>query len=272
MLTSSTAHPPSAPSDKPLQPPTSAVAATQPCWQQIGVWGDRSCETLAQVPHCYDCSTYRAAGEELLSRPLPEKYLQEQTAQTAAPPPSVQSGNAQAALIFRLGREWLALEARFCQQILSPIAAHRLPHRSNRTLLGLVNVRGQLLLKVSLFDILGLSATASGDRSSGPPHSDPDPVGHHHPGSALIQCVSGSHRGGDIKTYARMVVIGHGSEIWVFEAQELDGIHSIRRDQLEITAPGGRAACTSAVFPWRGQRVSFLDQQQLFEALKQQAL
>ena len=36
------------------------------CWQEIGVWGDRSCPELAAVTHCHNCPVFAAAGRKFL--------------------------------------------------------------------------------------------------------------------------------------------------------------------------------------------------------------
>ena len=224
------------------------------CWQQVGVWGDRTCAELTEFSHCRDCPTYGVAGAQLLHRPIPPSYLAEQTQQFATPAQRAPESEVLSALVFRLGQEWLAISAGLCQQILSPVAAHTLPYRSNPTLLGVVNVQGQLMLKVSLLESLGLM-------SQSPEHADGD-------------AFDGT------KIYPRMVVIGHTADqrvgtttdSWVFDVDELYGVQSVARSRLEAVAASSAQTCTRAVFEWHGQQVSFLDDRRLFEALRQRAL
>ena len=194
------------------------------------------------------------AAARLLQRPLPSSYRAQQTAQIAEKARSDSSTSSFTALIFRLGREWLALPAAVCQQILAPVKSHSLPHRSNRTLLGIVNVRGQLLLKVSLLEILGLSEAAD---------------------VAPAPQVKQSFRG-----YRRMVVVEKLSEeglpeVWAFEVDELYGIHSLSFDSLQPVAAGTNASsygCTQYIFSWKERQVSALNDVKLFDALRQKAL
>ncbi|MEL6468966.1 MAG: chemotaxis protein CheW [Cyanobacteria bacterium J06623_4] len=196
----------------------------------------------------------------LLQRPMSAEYLAEQTDKLATSLPQTSAGATLSAMIFRLGQEWFALPAGLCMQVLPPVPAHTLPHRSNSTLLGVVNVRGQMLLKVSLMDILGLSDNAAASYASGSSKN-------------LTARAKG-------KIYPRMMVVkkSHGqgeSDVWVFEVDELDGIHAIWYDQIEAAAAGittDAIACTSQVFVWQGHRVNFLDDERLFEALRQRAL
>jgi chemotaxis-related protein WspD len=236
----------------------------QLCWKQIGVWGSSTCDKLTQVAHCHDCAVYTAAGAQLLQRAMPMAYRSQQTADIALVAKPYDSSQMFSVLIFRLAQEWLALPAGLCQQILAPISFHTLPHRSNDTLLGIVNVRGQLLLKVSLLNILGLNQASSKLEKS---HL---PEGHLPEGSSLEST----------QVYPRMVVVTKAAETgevdtWVFDVDELHGIHSIAFGQLEAAAAGVSCAvesCTRYVFSWHGQPVNFLNDVRLFEALRQQAL
>jgi chemotaxis-related protein WspD len=230
----------------------------QLCWKQIGVWGSSTCEKLLKVTHCHDCSVYATAGAQLLQRAIPAAYRAVQTAQVAAVQTPYDSSQLFSVIIFRLAHEWLALPAKLCQQILAPISFHTLPHRSNATLLGIVNVRGQLLLKVSLFDILGLDKALSK--------------------------TSKTRLNGSLKEktqgYPRMIVIEKPTETgeidtWVFDADELYGIHSVAFNELEAAAAGVSSSlesCTRYVFLWQGKPVNFLNDIRLFDALRQRSL
>ena len=61
-------------------------------------------------------------------------------------------------LIFRLGVEWLAFRTQTIAEVTTPRPVHRVPHRSNEVLLGLVNLQGQVQLCVSLHGLLGVVA------------------------------------------------------------------------------------------------------------------
>ncbi|MGC1305913.1 MAG: chemotaxis protein CheW [Phormidesmis sp.] len=205
------------------------------------------------------------ASAQLLQRPVSPGYLAEQTAQLAASAQRDHRADLLSVLIFRLGSEWLALSAERCQQVLPVATIHTLPHRSNQTLLGVVNVRGQLLLKVSLSAVLDLKAALGKSASR---QAD----------------VSSKSVSDGAKAYPRAVVIERKTEsgsleTWVFDADELYGIYAIAIDQLEHPAGRESAAdsasnqtCVRHIFSWREQKVSFLDDSRLFKALRQQAL
>lgn len=121
------------------------------CWNKIGVWGDQTprCERLKELIHCHNCKIYSQAGSRLLSRPAEDSYLAEWQNNLSKPRHKVQN-KLKSALVFRMGDEWFAMASRFVREIIHCDKHHSLPHRKNPVLRGLVNVRGELLLNVSL--------------------------------------------------------------------------------------------------------------------------
>jgi len=119
-------------------------------------------------------------------------------------------------------------------------------------------VRGQMLLKVSFLEALGLS-----------PISQDEDNRENSPDNRIAA-----------KVYSRMVVIekalpSGGSDVWVFDVDELDGIHAIELDILEAPAAGvqtSASTCTYRVFQWQNRRVSLLDDTRLFDSLRTYAL
>ena len=65
---------------------------------------------------------------------------------------------AASVLIFRLGEEWLAFRTQTVAEVTLPRPVHRVPHRSNSVLTGIVNLQGQVQLCVSLHGLLGATA------------------------------------------------------------------------------------------------------------------
>lgn len=136
------------------------------CWNTIGVWGDSSprCELLEDLIHCHNCDIFRKAGHTLLSRKMEPDYLDEWKNNLSKPRKNtsiVQSS----ALIFRMGNEWFGLASRFVKEITHCDKHHSLPHRKNHVLRGLVNVRGDLLLNVSLGYLFRISKGDAGNHN-----------------------------------------------------------------------------------------------------------
>ena len=70
-------------------------------------------------------------------------------------------GKAISVLIFRLGEEWLAFRTHTVAEVTLPRPVHRIPHRSNAVLSGMVNLQGQVQLCVSLHGLLGVTCRSS---------------------------------------------------------------------------------------------------------------
>ena len=125
------------------------------CWNEIGVAGDQSCEKLAVHVHCRNCEVYAGAAQRNLQRPVSEGY-REQWAAHFRQARQAGARDDSAALVFRVGREWLALPAALIDSVAPEGAPHRVPHRGGAGLLGVVNVGGQLLPSISLANLLGI--------------------------------------------------------------------------------------------------------------------
>lgn len=143
------------------------------CWDRIGVGGDRSCPELRAHVHCRNCPTFADAARTFFDRPAPPGYLADWTHQLALEEQAT-DGDAVRVLIFRLAGEWLALDVRALAEVTDPRAAHRVPHRSDGRLVGLVNIRGQIHLCASLHAILGVAPGDDPDESKDA--ADPPPT------------------------------------------------------------------------------------------------
>src|SRR5271170_5539994 len=135
-----------------------AGVAVVECWNRIGVHGDGSCPELTQHIHCHNCPTYSAAAARLLDRDVPPGHLEGWTRHFAEPT-EVEAKDTLSAFMFRIGADWLAVPAGVADEVAESRAVHSVPHRSG-IVLGLVNVRGELLVCVSLARLLGIAHDA----------------------------------------------------------------------------------------------------------------
>lgn len=182
------------------------------CWNHIGVWGRETprCPMLEQVVHCANCRIYSAAGRQLLDREVSPEYLREGAAQLAREKSRPQSRNTASVVIFRLGEEWFGLPTSLFQEVVGFRKMHRVPHHGNNVLRGLVNIRGELQLCVSLGRLLGI------------------PRGKTHGNDA----VNG--------IYERMIVIARGDARCVFPVSEVRGVRRYVPQDL-LSAPATAA-------------------------------
>jgi chemotaxis-related protein WspD len=209
------------------------------CWNKIGVHGDGSCPELERYVQCRNCPVYSAAAAKLLDADLPPGHLDEWTGHYASERKAKETGT-HSVVIFRIGAEWLALPTTVFKEVATVRVVHSLPHRRNGVVLGLANVRGALLVCVSLGEILGLEKTAQ----------------------AKLDKARTQHR--------RLLVISHGGARLVFPVDEVHGIHRCQPHELkEAPATVARAAATytKAVLGWRDKAVGCLDDQLLFNTL-----
>lgn len=210
------------------------AANAMSCWKRIGTWGDRSCGELREQVHCRNCPVYAAGAARLLDVEVSADYLAEQTRRYAQAK-SVTRPGAQSVVVFRLGAEWLALPTALFSEIAPLRPIHSLPHRRDRIVTGVANVRGELLVCVSLGAALGLG-TADASPAAG----------------------------------ARLAVIAREGDRFVFVADEIAGLRRFDEDQLTpapATLAHAQATYTRGLLEWQGRAVGILDDQLLFYTL-----
>ena len=212
-------------------------AASPACWNAVGVYGNGTCPELARFIHCRNCPVYCAAGVHLLNRALPAEYRQESTKHFSIerkPRPTA----LVSAVLFRLGEEWLALPTRIFQEVAERRCIHSLPHRRQGLVLGLANVRGELLICISLWHLLGLEAAAA-------------PV--------IVQ-----------NRYHRLIVVHWESNRFGFPVDEVRGPHRFHPDELKnapATVAKSNPAFIEHILYWSDRSAGLLDADALFNAL-----
>ncbi len=233
------------------------------CWNKIGVIGDRSCPQLKTFIHCHSCPVYSDAGRTLFNREVPQQYLEDWTNILAEASVNMagetghgslmRTSKSVSVMIFRLGGELLAMAVRFLQEVTTPCVIHRLPHRSNQLFLGLVNIRGETLLCVSLGYILSLTTTNSSK-------------------TTLISSSLGSFNRDLLK---RMIVAGTSENRWVFYVDEVLGMYRFYPQELKeapVVITKASETYTQGVIDWQDQKVNLLDSELLFYALNRKIL
>ena len=214
------------------------------CWNRIGVQGDKSCPELVKVVHCRNCPVYAAAGARLFDRAPPADWIDEQT-RNLATAIDQQSRDTTTVLIFRLADEWLAVPVADVIEVAEPRQVHSVPHRTGGLLDGIVNIRGDLQLCVSLARLLGIPSQQGNDQAKTP--------------------------AGGLKRLDRMIVVQQGHDRWVFPADEVSEVHRVPTDEivpLPATVERSAARISRGVFTWKDKQVGCLDTSRFFAALK----
>jgi chemotaxis-related protein WspD len=228
----------------PVRQPNSPAATVASCWNEIGVMGDHTCPELTRAIHCRNCGVFAAAAEAFLHRPAPPGYLAEWSRCLDDDDPCTSDGSGTlrqglGVVVFRLGAEWLALPATVVVEVTPVRPVHRIPHRSNELLAGLVNLRGQLHLCASLHRLLGTEPGPTAD-AHGPDHA------------------------------ARMIVIRREAESWVFIADQVLAVPRVPLDLLQsvpATLANPAVSFSKSLFQWLDRSVGLLDESRLFDAL-----
>jgi chemotaxis-related protein WspD len=204
------------------------------CWQRIGIFGDSTCPELSTVIHCRNCPVYSLAAHRLLDRPVPAEYRREWTAHFAEKEKLGAPAKA-SAVLFRIGNEWLAFPTEAFQEVAEQRQVHSLPHKRESIVRGLVNIRGELLICLSLGRLLGIE-----DRALD--------------AEALPVC-------------ERFMAIAWDGSRFVFPVSE---VHGVERFHLEaLREPPAALARSSArhaqgIFIWRENAVGLLDPGAIF--------
>jgi chemotaxis-related protein WspD len=201
------------------------------CWAEIGTWGDTSCPVLHTAAHCRNCEVFTNKGRRLLDREPPADYITGWT--TALADARKDEGERQhVALVVSLGEAYYALPVAICREAMDAAPIRRLPHRSDDFVLGLVGVRGELRICVSLAP-LGL------DDSGGRGHR-------------------------------RMVLVEREGGDWVVPVTEIHGIHRYGSDEIEpvpMTVSQSPNPFTVGLVRWQDKRLGVLDDELLVAAL-----
>ena len=218
------------------------VAPMPDCWRVVGVAGDRSCPELERFIHCRNCPVLADAARAFFDRAAPPGYL-ESWHDILAEPARAADTEATSVLVFRIDKEWLSLPTALLVEVTPTRTLHRVPHRAGGGLAGLVNIRGQLQLCVSLHAVLGLP---------GGPAARP---------------------AGEAGGSARLLVLeraGERPQRWVLGVDEVAGVQRVARSALRpvpCTVSQAATRFSSALFEWQDMTVALLDEDRLLEAL-----
>ena len=197
-----------------------------------------SAEKLQQIE---DEAIARASQSRisLLSRQHPEGYLEEWS-QRLQQPPAKEVVDTIPVLIFRIGKEWLGINVHNIAGITSVSNVHKVPHRTNKILLGLANVGGELEICISLSALLGL-------------HVDD-----------AINASEYQH------AYPRMLVMSRESERYVSKVSEVFGVLHFETDLMEappVTVTHALSTYSQGIFMHKRFKVALLDDELIYHSI-----
>lgn len=221
---------------------TEAMPALDPCWNRIGVHGDSTCQELLQHVHCRNCPVYSSAALQLLDRARVHDLAA--TTRLFAADKQEQERGASSAFLFRVGPEWLAIATAVLDEVADLRSIHSLPHRRSGVVLGLANVRGELLVCVSLAQLLGIEAGGAGEPQQ--------------------------HLRERRVAQRRLLVVRERGLRLAFPVDEVHGTHRYGEHELNpvpSTVARASASYSRAVLQWDGHTVGLIDDELLFHSL-----
>lgn len=170
------------------------------CWNKVGIRAGSKCEQLLEYLHCRNCPSYSEAARDIMRRPVSMQYRKEWATHFALADEDSRPAN-ESAIVFRIGHEWLALPTHMFVTVAEATSAHRLPHRNDRGLLGVVNVGGKLYPCIALSELMSIDAV-----------------------QPYVQ--SGRH------AYPRLIVVRPGRQAVAFPVHDVHGIVRYRSDEV----------------------------------------
>jgi chemotaxis-related protein WspD len=209
------------------------------CWNQIGVFGDFTCPKLADIVHCRNCTEYNKAGRTLFDREVSDEFLEEWTRNLTGIK-ETEALNTISVIVMRIKTEWLALKTIYLQETTNVRPVHRVPFRTNNVFRGIVNINGELLLCVSVADLLEYAHEEETGKD-------------------------------DTMIYKRMVVVDKDGLRYVFPVDEILGIYRIPSSDLKeppVTLSKSPMTLVEGIFNLNEKKVGLLGEDRFIHALK----
>lgn len=178
----------------------------------------------------------------LLDRPISQEYCQFWTDLVSKGKELHHySGKEDSVVIFRLGREWLALSTSVFRKVTECRSIHSIPHRSGTILRGVANISGHLKMCIDLHRLLEIDTRNFEGYTFNP------------------------------IVYQRMVLIEKDNECWAFVVDEIYGIFHCPEEELEdlpVTLAKSTSNYLKGLLKWEDRNVGYLDDELLFFSLK----
>lgn len=175
----------------------------------------------------------RSAADRLLDRAPPDAYV-EAWRRALQRPLLDDEGDSQVAVgVLRIGGEHLAIDTSLVKEVRPPLPVHVIPGRSRDVFLGLVSVRGQIHLAVSLAALLGIQ------------RDEPDAE----------------------ESKARLVVVEREGADWAFEVDEVLDFTRVdvrNKRPAQVTVAKSAIHFTDGLLDVRGVTAAYLDGERLW--------
>lgn len=184
---------------------------------------------------------YQHSASSLLERPPPQDYLQEWKNILMRQAKNESTEGKVSVMVFRIGQEWLALETIYFNQVVPRRLIHRVPHRSGKVLLGVVNINGELQLCVALSQLLEIEQVITVHPNRVPYHQN------------------------------RMIAIKKEHDLWIFPVDEIEGIQVWNLSAIEnapVNVAKSPVNYLKGIINVSHKSIGLLDDELLFYSLK----
>jgi len=130
----------------------------QACWRNIGVWSQQKtrCEKLEAVVHCRNCEVFAEAAKTVFRRESTEAELFERSLDLYHGSDFKQHLGEVSVLPFRVDDTWLCVYPSQIVTIAKKANVHRIPHRGEEFIRGLIAVDGAIYTCVRMSSLLGI--------------------------------------------------------------------------------------------------------------------
>lgn len=181
-------------------------------------------------------------AKKLLDRPARSEYQQMWKELLKREKLAKQEQEEHSILLFSLADHWLGIDTMFLNEVIESRPIHRVPHCRKDLLKGVVNLKGQLKLCISLEYLLGISTEQK----------------------ELLQQKQ-------TLTYHRMLAISRAKQLWIFCVDSVWGVVNYSTNRLidpPVNISKSTACYLKGILPWRDKDVALLDEELLFESLR----
>ena len=209
------------------------------CWRQVGAWGNQTCQELKTHVHCHNCPVYVESGRYLFNHKAPEGYL-EDWREVLASEHNESEQSLQSVMVFQVAEEWIALDTVRFVEVSSPRKIHRVPHLRKPGFLGIVNLRGRLLLCLSLARLFDIPSTTASE-------NNPD------------------------EREGQLIIIEKEGERWAAVVTRVEGIFRFSPEEVTpppVTVAKAANTFTKGIIKMNDRTVAWLDEELLFHHLK----
>lgn len=201
------------------------------CWNKTGSWGDGQtrCSRLDFFGHCFNCDVYSGVGRKLLDRESPAGYIEEWTALVANVTQKA-DGEISSLLLFSIWGNYFSLPTHLLVRVTEYQPLHSIPHSRNKSVMGVANIVGELVVVVSLLPVLKAANYLTVDEGV---------------------------------RFKRVIVIKVGHHQWALPVNEVFGIHKLNVNESRIVVQGMQSECVDTKFTWEDKIVHHINHQKL---------